>query len=247
MCSPLLSAACGTGFIFIMSVLGAAVVLFFCAEPTAEMQSCFVGFAAGVMLAASVWSLLIPSTELSTELPLPCWLPAAVGTAAGALFLRVLDALICSRGNLGNSGDTLLITAITLHNIPEGMAVGLAFALACDGDSLAAAAALALGIGIQNLPEGAAVALPLRRSGVSRGKAFLAGVASGAVEPLFGILAVLAAAGMHGLMPWLLGFAAGAMLYVCASELIPGSGSRGGLAWFITGFILMMVLDVSFG
>lgn len=247
MLSPLLSAACGTGFIFIMSVLGAAVVFFFTDEPHVHLQSVFMGFAAGVMLAASVWSLLIPSMELAGTLPVPRWLPAACGIILGALFLYGLDGYIRRCSRFGNTDNALLITAITLHNIPEGMAVGLAFALAADAESFAAAAALALGIGIQNLPEGAAVSLPLRRGGISAPRAFCMGTVSGAVEPVFGLLAVLAAAGAAALMPWMLGFAAGAMLYVCAAELIPSSRCAAGLASFIIGFILMMVLDVSLG
>ena len=247
MISPLLSAVCGTGFIFAMSVLGAALVFFFAVQPQVHIQSVFTGFASGVMFAASVWSLLIPSMELGSVLPFPCWLPAAVGIVSGALFLCLLDGYIRRLSRFENAGNAMLVTAITLHNIPEGMAVGLAFALAGDSEGLAAASALALGIGIQNLPEGAAVALPLRNAGASRFKAFGIGAASGAVEPVFGLLAVLAAAIASPLMPWLLGFAAGAMLYVCVSELIPSSCNVSGISGFMLGFILMMVLDVSLG
>ena len=141
----------------------------------------------------------------------------------------------------------LLMTAITLHNIPEGMAVGLAFALAAKGEALAAAGALALGVGIQNFPEGAAIALPLRQSGCSRGRAFLGGVLSGVVEPVFGVLVVLVAAGVQILLPWLLSFAAGAMLYVVVEELVPQAHSRGGTCGFTMGFLIMMVLDVALG
>ena len=139
------------------------------------------------------------------------------------------------------------MTAITLHNIPEGMAVGLAFALAAEGEGLTAAAALALGIGIQNFPEGAAISLPLRQEGHSRVRAFLMGTLSGAVEPLFGVLVVLAAAGVRPLMPWLLSFAAGAMLYVVVEELVPQAHSKAGTCGFIGGFLVMMILDVAFG
>lgn len=251
MTSPFLSAACGTGFIFIMSVLGAAVVFFFAGEIRLRVQEVFMGFAAGVMLAAAVWSLLLPSMELSSRmLPLPCWFPAAVGILAGCLFLSSLDAFL-RRRNFGESfaspANALLVAAITLHNIPEGMAVGLAFALAADGDSFAAASALALGIGIQNFPEGAAVSMPMLSAGMSRRRAFSIGVLSGAVEPVFGLLAVAAAAYAEFLMPWLLGFAAGAMLYVCARELIPAAKGSGGMAGFIGGFMLMMILDVALG
>ena len=139
------------------------------------------------------------------------------------------------------------MTAITLHNVPEGMAVGLAFALAAAGESFAGAAALAIGIGIQNFPEGAAIALPLHQAGQSRKRAFRSGVASGAVEPLFGLLVVLAAGWAVGLMPWLLSFAAGAMLYVVVEELIPQAHSRAGTCGFVTGFLMMMVLDTALG
>ena len=139
------------------------------------------------------------------------------------------------------------MTAITLHNVPEGMAVGLAFALAANGENLAGAAALAMGIGIQNFPEGAAIALPLRQEGKSRRRAFLGGMLSGVVEPLFGVLVVLIAAWAKPLMPWLLSFAAGAMLYVVVEELVPQAHSRAGTCGFVGGFLIMMVLDVALG
>ena len=143
--------------------------------------------------------------------------------------------------------STLLMAAITLHNVPEGMAVGLAFALAAEGEGMAGAAALALGIGIQNLPEGAAISLPLRQEGSSRGRAFLLGTLSGSVEPIFGILVVLVAAGVRPLMPWLLSFAAGAMLYVVVEELVPQAHSKAGTCGFVGGFLIMMILDVALG
>lgn len=244
-------AACGTGFIFIMTVLGSAVVFFFGGEIKLKWQALLLGFASGVMLAAAVWSLLIPAMELSASFAgLPCWFPAAVGIAAGTLFLSAIDSLLRRLGwgsGHDSPSNTLLVTAITLHNIPEGMAVGLAFALASDGEGFAAAAALAAGIGIQNFPEGAAVSLPMRQSGMSRSRSFFTGVLSGSVEPLFGLLAVLAVSGVQPLMPWLLSFAAGAMLYVCAQELIPCARGRSGIAGFTGGFLLMMVLDVALG
>ncbi len=165
----------------------------------------------------------------------------------GALTLFLLDELVRRRGGGEVHSDFLLLSAITLHNIPEGMAVGLAFALAADGESLAGAFALALGIGVQNFPEGAAVALPMYQSGKSKRRAFWTGVLSGAVEPLFGALVVLAAAGIHALMPWLLSFAAGAMLYVVAEELLPRAGGQRGTCGFLVGFLLMMILDVALG
>ena len=246
-------AALGTGFTFLMTALGAAMVFFFAGEPRPRFQRILLGFAAGVMTAASVWSLLIPAIDQAAAEGLPPWLPAAGGMLLGVVFLAALDGLLPrlrrSRGRLDASWrqTTLLMTAITLHNVPEGMAVGLAFALAAGGEGLAGAAALAMGIGIQNFPEGAAVALPLRQGGWSRPRAFAGGMLSGAVEPVFGVLVVLAAAGVEPLMPWLLSFAAGAMLYVVVEELVPQAHSRAGTCGFVLGFLVMMVLDVALG
>ena len=207
-------AALGTGFTFLMTTLGAAVVFFFVEEPRPQFQRTMLGFAAGVMTAASVWSLLLPAIEQSADFGVPGWLPAAAGLLLGVGFLSALDAVLphlrrAKDMDLTRRQSTLLMAAITLHNVPEGMAVGLAFALAAEGEGMAGAAALALGIGIQNLPEGAAISLPLRQEGSSRGRAFLLGTLSGSVEPIFGILVVLVAAGVRPLMPWLLSFAAG--------------------------------------
>lgn len=244
-------AGLGTGFIFIMSTLGAALVFFFSGEIRPRCKLVLFGFAGGVMTAASVWSLLIPAMDQSAELLGDLrWLPAALGLMAGAAFLAVLDGFIYRRRSVGQGAapaSSLLFTAITLHNIPEGMAVGLAFALAADGEGLAAAAALSLGIGIQNLPEGAAVTLPLRQMGMSRKKAFLRGVLSASVEPVFGIAVVLIAGLVQPLMPWFLSFAAGAMLYVTAHELLPQCEGLSGSFGYIGGFLLMMVLDVALG
>lgn len=242
-------AALGVGFIFLMTSLGAASVLFCREDASIKSQTGMMGFAGGVMTAATVWSMLLPAIEQTrSEGTLPCWLPAAAGTAAGAAFLCALDALILRLRRGGSTEkSSMLMTAITLHNIPEGMAVGLAFALSGGADGLTAAAALALGIGVQNVPEGAAVSLPLRRMGMSRGRAFSMGVLSGAVEPLFGMLAVMAVSGFSRIMPWLLGFSAGAMLYVVVCELIPAADDRRGLFWYIAGFLLMMILDVALG
>lgn len=244
-------ASLGTGFIFLMTTLGAAVVFFFAGEIKLRLQAVMMGFAAGVMLAASVWSMIIPAVERTRAAgALPEWLPAVLGIAAGAVFLMLLDGFIARRGwgGAGRGSPTpLLVTAITVHNIPEGMAVGLAFALAAGGEGFAGALALALGIGIQNFPEGAAVSLPLRQLGMPPGRAFWIGVLSGAVEPLFGILVVLAAAGATPVMPWLLSFSAGAMLYVVMHELIPAAPGRPGIWGFLTGFILMMALDMALG
>lgn len=251
MLRSLVWASSGTGFIFLMTTLGAAVVFFFSGEIKLRFQAVMMGFAAGVMLAASVWSLLIPAIDQTRSAGLlPGWLPAALGIVIGAAFLMLLDSFISRRGWGGSGTDTatpLLVTAITIHNIPEGMAVGLAFALASGGEGLAAAGALALGIGIQNFPEGAAVSLPLRQMGMSRSRAFWTGVLSGAVEPLFGILVVLAASGVQPALPWLMSFSAGAMLYVVAHELIPAAPGRPGILGFLGGFLVMMILDVALG
>ena len=244
-------AALGTGFTFAMTTLGAAVVFFFSGEPRPRFQKAMLGFAAGVMTAASVWSLLLPAIDQAAEIALPGWLPAAAGMLLGVVFLAALDALLphLRRRPMNEAWrqNTLLMTAITLHNVPEGMAVGLAFALAAEGENFAGAAALAMGIGIQNFPEGAAIALPLRQEGQSRWRAFTGGMLSGIVEPLFGILVVLLAAWAQPLMPWLLSFAAGAMLYVVVEELVPQAHSRAGTCGFVTGFLIMMVLDVALG
>ena len=211
-----------------------------------------LGFAAGVMTAASVWSLLLPAIDRAEAMgQFPGWVPTAAGMLLGVVFLAALDSVLprLRKRDVHENWrqQTLLMTAITLHNIPEGMAVGLAFALAASGENFAGAAALALGIGIQNFPEGAAIALPLRQEGKSRLRAFRAGTLSGVVEPVFGILVVLAAGWAEPLMPWLLSFAAGAMLYVVVEELVPQAHSRAGTCGFVGGFLIMMVLDVALG
>ena len=259
----LIFAAGGIGFIFAMTSLGAASVFFFRKAAPAKFQQICLGFAAGVMTAASVWSLLLPAIEEAQARGLPGWVPAACGFALGVLFLLGLDYIIphlhpltgIKEGPASSSKrTTLLIFAVTLHNIPEGMAVGLAFALAAQHDNAAlraAAVALALGIGIQNVPEGAAISLPLRQEGMPASKAFWLGCLSGAVEPVFGFLAVLLAAWIAPAMPWLLSFAAGAMLYVVVEELIPeahlGRHSHAGTLSVMAGFLVMMVLDVALG
>ena len=264
MTEALLWAGAGTGFTFLMTTLGAAMVFFFRSRISVMAQRLFLGFAAGVMVAASVWSLLIPAVEEAEAAGMVGWIPAAGGFLLGVGFLMVLDSLMphLHPGARTPEGlhtsmrrSTLLAMAVTLHNIPEGMAVGLAFALAVqhDGDPalLTAAAALALGIGIQNFPEGAAVSLPLRQDGMRAGKAFLYGSMSAVVEPIFGILTVLIAGLITPLMPWLLSFAAGAMLYVVVEELIPeahlGEHSNVGTLGVMGGFVVMMILDVALG
>lgn len=257
-------AGCGTGFTFLMTTLGAALVFCFRNQISGRLQRCFLGFAAGVMIAASVWSLLLPAIEQAEAQGLPGWLPAAGGFCLGVLFLLGLDHLLPHLHTILEVREglpshlrrtTLLVLAVTLHNIPEGMAVGLSFALAAQqagsNAALAGAAALALGIGIQNFPEGAAVALPLRKEGFSRGRAFSIGALSGIVEPVFGLLAVLVAGSLTPVMPWLLSFAAGAMLYVVVEELIPEANmsphSDLGTLGAMGGFLVMMVLDVMLG
>lgn len=258
-------AAAGTGFTFFMTTLGSAMVFLFRRRTGAKMQRILLGFAAGVMVAASVWSLLLPAIEQAEEQGMPGWLPAAGGMLLGIFFIMALDYLLphLHPGEKKAEGlpsdwrrSTLMMLAVTLHNIPEGMAVGLSFALAAqEGAGNAAfytsALALALGIGIQNFPEGAAISLPLRQEGMSAGKAFLRGSISGIVEPLFGIFTVLIAGGIASLMPWLLSFAAGAMLYVVVEELIPaahlGEHSNIGTLGAMAGFLVMMILDVALG
>ncbi len=261
---PILWAAGGTGFTFLMTALGASLVFFFKKQTTATAQRILLGFAAGVMIAASVWSLLIPAIEEAEAAGMKGWIPAAGGFIVGVAFLMALDGLLphLHPGAKKPEGvkskmkrTSLLVFAVTLHNIPEGMAVGLSFALAAqhgnDPALYAGAMALAIGMGIQNFPEGAAISLPLRQEGMSRTKAFFCGAASGAVEPIFGILTVLIAGSIAPLMPWLLSFAAGAMIYVVVEELIPeahlGEHSHIGTLGVMAGFLVMMVLDVALG
>ena len=261
--NPYLLAALGTGFTFLMTTLGAAMVFFFRKDIKANVQSIFLGFAAGVMIAASVWSLLIPAMEQAEELGMIPWLPAAGGFILGGIFLFGLDHALphLHPGSEKPEGPTsslkrttLLVFAVTLHNIPEGMAVGLAFAMSLQTGAsvtLAAAISLALGIGLQIFPEGAAISLPLKKEGCSNGKAFLYGSLSGIVEPIAGIATVAIVQGATLVMPWLLSFAAGAMLYVVVEELIPqahlGEHTHAGTAGVMFGFLLMMVMDVALG
>ena len=256
-------ALAGTGFTFFMTSLGAAMVFFFKGQASLVLQRVFLGFAAGVMIAASVWSLIIPAVEEAEANGQIGWLVAAGGFIIGVIFIMLLDSLLphLHPGEKKPEGlssglrrTSLLVLAVTLHNIPEGMAVGLSFALAAQKGSPAAysaAMALAVGIGIQNFPEGAAISLPLRQEGLSRGKAFLWGSASGVVEPIFGMLTVLLAAFIGPYMPWLLSFAAGAMMYVVVEELIPeahlGEHSHPGTLGVMAGFLVMMVLDIALG
>ena len=238
------------------TTLGAICALFLKKQLRPGLCRGLSGFAAGVMTAASVWSLLIPAIDQSSTLGVWAFLPAAAGLWLGVGFLALLDLLLakCRPGRRGLSPTALLILAVTLHNLPEGMAVGLSFAVAAaqnEPADLAAAFVLALGMSLQNFPEGAAVSLPLRSQGMGAGKAFGLGVLSGAVEPLFGLVAVLAAGSIAGAMPLVLSFAAGAMVYVVAQEMIPQATSaphaQAGVASILVGFWLMMLLDALLG
>lgn len=253
----------GTGFTFAATALGAATVFFFRKDIGEKTQRVFLGFAAGVMIAASVWSLLLPSIEMAEEQGLIGYLPAGGGFILGGVFLLLLDRLLphLHLGSTEAEGmpshlkrTTMLVLAVTLHNIPEGMAVGLAFALAARGSgsgAFAGALALAIGMGLQNFPEGAAISLPLKKEGLSNIRSFIYGALSGIVEPIFGVLAVFAAASITGIMPWILSFAAGAMIYVVVEELIPeahlGEHSHSGTISVMVGFLVMMILDIALG
>lgn len=253
----------GTLFTAGMTALGAAFVFFFHPRTSTVFHKILLGFAAGVMIAASMWSLLIPAIERAQQAGSPGWLPAAGGCVMGIAFLVTMDALLphlvpdsfhFPQGSHQKRRAILLVFAVTLHNIPEGMAIGVSFATAANtghSSQLAAATALALGIGIQNFPEGAAISLPLRQEGMSRRKAFAFGAASGLVEPVFALLTVVLAGQIQSLLPWLLSFAAGAMLYVVVEELIPectdAQSSHAGTLGVMAGFLIMMVLDVALG
>lgn len=245
-------AGLGTGFTFLLTTLGAATVFLFHKTMDERVQKVFFGFAAGVMIAASVWSMLIPAIEDARDQGLPGWLPAALGFilgGAGMIFLDWLAGRV--RGRQARSRTSSLFLAVTLHNIPEGMAVGLAFALAAreagNAPLMASALTLALGIGIQNFPEGAALSLPIWQDGKTPARAFGLSAASGAVEPVFGVLAAVLGASVAALMPWLLAFAAGAMMYVVVEEMLPEAASRSGTLGALFGFLVMMVLDVALG
>lgn len=266
--TPVTQALIATMFTWGVTALGASLVFFF-KKINKNVLNGMLGFAAGVMIAASFWSLLAPSIEMAEELGQTPWLMAAVGFLAGGFFLFGVDKLL---PHLHPGMDTsqaegietnwqrsiLLVLSITLHNIPEGLAVGVAFGAVAYGlpsASLAGAVALAIGIGLQNFPEGAAVSIPLRREGVSRRKAFFYGQASGVVEPISGVIGALAVVSMRPVLPFALSFAAGAMIYVVVEELIPaGRHGEDGEAHSdiatigcLLGFAIMMILDVSLG
>lgn len=248
---------------FLGTTLGAGCVFFMKKNLNAMVQRALTGFAAGVMTAASVWSLLIPAMEQSEHLGKFAFLPAVTGFWVGILFLLFLDTVIPHlhlnaekaegpRSRLAKT--TMMVLAVTLHNIPEGMAVGVVYAGYRNGSALITAGgalALSLGIAIQNFPEGAIISMPLFAEGKSRGKAFFDGMLSGAVEPVFGFLTIIASGMLVPVMPYLLSFAAGAMIYVVVEEMVPemsaGEHSNIGVVLFAVGFTVMMALDVALG
>ena len=269
--SPIIQALIGTLFTWGLTALGASLVFFF-KTINKKMLNAMLGFAAGVMVAASFWSLLNPAIILSEELGHISWITVSIGFLSGGFFLFLIDKLL-PHLHLGLKTDNaegiktswqrsiLLVLSITLHNIPEGLAVGVAFGAAAfgiPGASVASAVALAIGIGLQNFPEGAAVSIPLRREGFTRKKAFFYGQASGIVEPIAGVLGVIAVVSMRNFLPFALAFAAGAMIFVVVEELIPeaqlNEGENGinksadiATIGFMIGFAIMMILDVALG
>lgn len=248
---------------FLGTMLGSAMVFFMKNKINIKIQKLLLGFAAGVMIAASVWSLLIPSMDMAKEQGEINWFPAVTGFLAGMIFLLVLDTLIPHlhanskkpegiKAKLKNT--TMLVFAVALHNLPEGMAVGVTLAGAILGNvgiTLAGAFALAIGIAIQNFPEGAIISMPLKSEGISKSKAFIYGTLSGIVEPIGAIITILLTNMVVPILPYLLSFAAGAMLYVVVEELIPeaqkGEHSNIGTIGVAIGFVLMMILDVVLG
>lgn len=253
----------GIAIPFLGTTLGAAMVFLLKKEMNSVVQKALVGFAAGVMIAASIWSLLIPSMEMAEASGLIAWLPAAVGFMIGILFLLFLDSVIPHlhmdtdqpegrKSTLGKS--TMMFLAVTLHNIPEGMAVGVVLAGVLSGNTsitAASALALAIGIAIQNFPEGAIVSMPLLGNGFSKPKAFAYGFFSGAVEPIAAVITILLTSMIEPVLPYILSFAAGAMIYVVVEELIPetqsGSHSNIGTIGVALGMVVMMILDVALG
>lgn len=262
--SPVMQALLGTCFTWFMTALGAGVVFFF-KRIDRKVMDAMLGGAAGVMIAASFWSLLAPAIEMAEEAGGIPWIPALVGFLSGGAFLWGVDKLLphlhagfptaeAEGVKTTWQRSVLLVLAITLHNIPEGLAVGVAFGAAAAGHpaaSIGAAIALAIGIGIQNFPEGAAVSVPLRREGLSRRKSFMFGQLSGMVEPIAGVLGAFAVIYMQPLLPYALSFAAGAMIYVVAEELIPESQAEKhsdiATIGVMIGFSIMMTLDVALG
>ncbi len=263
--SPIAQALLATLFTWGVTAAGAAIV-YFTRSVNRRLFDAMLGFAAGVMIAASFWSLLAPGIEAAGQMGMNAWLTAAIGFFSGGLFMRLIDKLLPHlHPGLGidkSEGiktswqrSTLLVLAITLHNFPEGLAVGVAFGALAAGTpsaTLGGAIALAIGIGIQNFPEGAAVSLPLRREGLSRNKAFMMGQLSGVVEPIAGVIGAAFVVSMQGVLPYALCFAAGAMIFVVVEELIPESQREPKNIDLVTmatlaGFTIMMILDVALG
>lgn len=248
---------------FLGTTLGAACVFFMKGQMKPLVQKMLLGFASGVMVAASVWSLLIPAMDMSEEMGKYAFIPAAAGFLLGILFLLGMDRAVphlhmgaeCAEGpKCSLKKTTMLVLAVTLHNIPEGMAVGVVFAGMLSQNTeitVAGAFTLSVGIAIQNFPEGAIISMPLKSEGTGKGKAFLYGMLSGAVEPVAAVITILLAGFITPVLPYLLSFAAGAMLYVVVEELIPeaseGEHSNIGTIGFAAGFVLMMILDVALG
>lgn len=262
MLDPLLLALMAGLFTWAMTSAGAALVFLF-KEINKKTLNIMLGFAAGVMVAASFWSLLLPAKEIAQQAGIVEWMPVVIGFTAGGALLMIMDKVLPHLHPNSKDGSPeglpshlkksiLLVFAITLHNIPEGFAVGVAFgAMANEGVTFAAAIVVALGIGIQNLPEGAAVSIPLRKEGFSRRKSFMIGQLSGAVEPVAAVLGAYFAMNMAYLLPYTLSFAAGAMIYVVVEELIPESQSEehshGATIGSMAGFLLMTFLDIALG
>jgi zinc transporter, ZIP family len=261
---PVVGALIATLFTWLVTAAGASLVFFFKNLSRSWLDG-MLGFTGGVMIAASYWSLLAPSIEMSESMGVPSWLPPAIGFGAGALFIYVLDQFVPHLHiNFDPSQEegvhthwhrtTLLILAITLHNIPEGLAVGVLFGGVAAGipeATIGGAVALAIGIGLQNFPEGIAVSFPLRRHGVSRFRSFWYGQLSAIVEPLFGVIGAVAVLWMQPILPYALAFAAGAMIYVVIEEVVPETQQDRftdvATLGFVGGFIVMMVLDVALG
>ena len=253
----------GLAIPFLGTTLGAAMVFLMKKEMNKKVEKILLGFASGVMIAASVWSLLIPSIEMAETQGKVAWIPAAIGFLLGIVFLLVLDSVVPhmhleSEKTEGIKSKlkktTMMVFAVTLHNIPEGMAVGVTFAGALAqnaGITIAGAFALAVGIAIQNFPEGAIISMPLKSEGVSKPKAFLYGTLSGIVEPIGAIITILLTNAVVPILPYLLSFAAGSMIYVVVEELIPesqaGEHSNIGTIGVAIGFTIMMILDVALG
>ncbi len=240
---------------FVGTSLGSSLVFFMKKNINEKFQKMIVGFAAGVMIAASVWSLILPSVEMAENQGIMAWVPASIGVAAGVIFLIVINKIAEKCEKEGNEKKLdMLIFSVTLHNIPEGMAVGVCFAGFLAGNAgiaLWEALILAIGIAIQNIPEGTIISMPLKMKGISKKRAFLYGVLSGIVEPIAAFITVALINIVVPILPYLLSFAAGAMIYVVAEELIPemhsGKKSALGVMGVTIGFVIMMVLDIALG